>query len=62
MNRTPSPIGPGDRLGEATGMTNLACSATGVRSVFAVMGLVAAAVLIPNRRITEQALSDAELV
>ncbi len=32
----------------------------GVRSVFALMGLVAAAVLIPNRRITEQALTDAE--
>lgn len=32
----------------------------GVRSVFAVMGFVAVAGLIPNRRITEQALSDAE--
>ena len=32
----------------------------GVRSVFAIMGLVAVSVLIPNRRITEQALSDAE--
>lgn len=32
----------------------------GVRSVFAVMAVVAAAVLIPNRRLTERALSDAE--
>lgn len=32
----------------------------GVRSVFAIMGLVAFSVLIPNRRITEQALADAE--
>ncbi|MGH8946080.1 MAG: MFS transporter [Acidimicrobiia bacterium] len=34
----------------------------GVRSVFALMGLVAVAVLIPNRRITEQALTDAERI
>jgi MFS family permease len=34
----------------------------GVRSVFAVMGLVAVAVLVPNRRITDQALADAETV
>jgi len=32
----------------------------GIRSVFAIMGLVTIAVLIPNRRITEQALTDAE--
>jgi MFS family permease len=32
----------------------------GVRSVFVVMGLVTLAVLVPNRRITEQALTDAE--
>lgn len=32
----------------------------GVRSVFAVMGVLAAAALLPNRRITEQALHDAE--
>ena len=32
----------------------------GVRSVFVVMALVTVAVLIPNRRITEQALTDAE--
>ncbi len=32
----------------------------GVRSVFALMGLVTVALLIPNRRISEQALSDAE--
>jgi MFS family permease len=34
----------------------------GVRSVFALMGLVTVAVLIPNRRITEQALTDAERI
>ncbi len=33
----------------------------GVRSVFLVMGLVTAAVLIPNRTITEEALSAAEV-
>jgi MFS family permease len=32
----------------------------GLRSVFAVMAFVAAAVLIPNRRITERALAEAE--
>jgi MFS family permease len=32
----------------------------GVRSVFAVMGVLTLAVLIPNRHITEQALADAE--
>jgi predicted MFS family arabinose efflux permease len=32
----------------------------GVRSVFVVMGVVSATVLIPNRSITEQALSAAE--
>ncbi|MBA3982933.1 MAG: MFS transporter [Acidimicrobiia bacterium] len=32
----------------------------GVRSVFAVMGVVTAAVLIPNHRITDQTLADAE--
>lgn len=32
----------------------------GVRSVFAIMGLLAVAVLIPNRRLTEQGLADAE--
>lgn len=32
----------------------------GVRNVFALMGLVVVAVLIPKRRITEQALIDAE--
>jgi MFS family permease len=32
----------------------------GVRSVFAIMGVVAATVLIPNRRITEEALAGAE--
>ncbi|MGI8684884.1 MAG: MFS transporter [Acidimicrobiales bacterium] len=32
----------------------------GVRSVFAVMGLLAAVVLIPNRRVTERTLLDAE--
>ena len=32
----------------------------GVRAVFAVMGVVSLAVLIPNRRITEEALSAAE--
>lgn len=32
----------------------------GVRSVFAVMGLVAATVLIPNRRITDSAMLEAE--
>ena len=32
----------------------------GVRSVFAIMGLVSVAVLIPNRRITEHTLTDAE--
>jgi hypothetical protein len=31
-----------------------------VRSVFAIMGLVSVAVLIPNRRITEHTLTDAE--
>jgi MFS family permease len=34
----------------------------GVRSVFAVMGLLAVAVLVPNRRITDAALADAERV
>jgi MFS family permease len=34
----------------------------GVRSVFAVMGLLAVTVLIPNRRITDEALADAERV
>lgn len=33
----------------------------GVRSVFALMGVVTVAVLVPDRRITEQALADAEL-
>ena len=32
----------------------------GVRSVFAVMSLLTLAVLVPNRRITEEALADAE--
>ena len=32
----------------------------GVRSVFAIMGIVSAATLIPARRLTEQALTDAE--
>ena len=32
----------------------------GIRSVFAIMGVLTAAVLIPNRRITEQALTAAE--
>lgn len=32
----------------------------GVRSVFAVMGVLALAVLVPSRRFTEQALSEAE--
>lgn len=32
----------------------------GVRWVFAVMGILAAVVLIPNRRLTEQALAAAE--
>lgn len=32
----------------------------GVRSVFAIMGLLAAAALIPNRKLTECALADAE--
>ena len=34
----------------------------GVRSVFVIMGLLTAAVLIPNRQISEQALTDAERV
>jgi hypothetical protein len=37
-------------------------SESGVRSVFALMGLFTVAVLIPNRRITEQALTDAERI
>jgi MFS family permease len=32
----------------------------GVRSVFALMGLVTVAVLVPGRRLTDQALADAE--
>lgn len=34
----------------------------GVRGVFAIMGLVTVAMLIPNRHITEQALTDAERI